>query len=203
VFELFNAVGLVAFAFSGAVTGLTEGLDLFGIVLLGAVTALGGGALRDVLVVQVPSMLGSPSYVGYALAGIALAVLARRRSSGMLHRWYFLLSDAVGLASFTVSGCLVASAHQCGVIGHILLGLATAVGGGLLRDMLVGRISLILRREVYASCAIVGALVFKAFTGTPGMLTWASFAAMAVTFGMRMAAIAYDWQLPRFSPAGE
>jgi uncharacterized membrane protein YeiH len=203
VLAFFNAVGLIAFAFSGAVTGISENLDLFGIALLGIVTALGGGALRDILVLTVPAMLKDFSYVGFAFLGIALAILARHSSRRFLHRWYFLVSDTIGLASFTVSGCLVASLHHLGIIGHVLLGLSTAIGGGLLRDMLVGRVSLILRREVYASCSIAGAIIFWALAGNTGTQTLASLVAMLVTFGMRITAIKYNWQLPKFSRAKE
>jgi len=195
---LSNIIGLVAFSFSGAVKGISKNLDLFGIAVLGLVTALGGGVLRDFMVVRTPIMLKDPLYIGFALLGILLALLTRRWSTKIVEDWGFLLSDAIGLAAFTVSGALVAVEYGMGIIGIIVLGLSTAVGGGIIRDVLAGEIPLILQKEVYASCSICGGFVFWLILYLGGSNTLASTSAMGITLLLRILAIQRKWQLPRF-----
>jgi uncharacterized membrane protein YeiH len=195
---LSNIIGLVAFSFSGAVKGISKNLDLFGIAVLGLVTALGGGVLRDFMVVRTPIMLKDPLYIGFALLGIFLALLTRRWSTKIVEDWGFLLSDAIGLAAFTVSGALVAVEYKMGIIGIIVLGLSTAVGGGIIRDVLAGEIPLILQKEVYASCSICGGFVFWLILYLGGSITLASASAMGITLLLRILAIQRKWQLPRF-----
>jgi uncharacterized membrane protein YeiH len=193
-----NIIGLVAFSFSGAVKGISKNLDLFGIAVLGLVTALGGGVLRDFMVVRTPIMLKDPLYIGFALLGILLALLTRRWSTSIIEDWGFLLSDAIGLAAFTVSGALVAVEYKMGIIGIIILGLSTAVGGGIIRDVLAGEIPLILQKEVYASCSICGGFVLWLILYLGGSNTLASASAMGITLLLRILAIQRKWQLPRF-----
>ena len=139
-------------------------MDIFGIIVLGISTALGGGAIMDILAGGVPQMLKDISYVGSSLICVLLAIFTRKFYRRVRNRWTFLLPDALGLATFTVSGCLVAYWNNFGVVGFMILGLSTAVGGGMLRDVLAGEEPLILNREFYASCAFVGSLLFWALT---------------------------------------
>ncbi len=198
--EASNILGLLAFSFSGAVKGINRGLDIFGITVLGLATALGGGVIRDFMVTRTPIMLTDPSYIGFSLIGVLLALLTRRWSNIIITDWGFLFSDAIGLSAFTVSGALVAQQYQLGIIGVIVLGLSTAVGGGVVRDILAGEVPLILHREVYASCSILGGFIFWLISSLDGGRTLASTAGMLTTLLLRVLAIKRQWNLPRFIP---
>jgi uncharacterized membrane protein YeiH len=199
MFHLFNIIGLMTFAFSGAVKGIQKNMDVFGITVLGLLTALGGGAVRDILVNKSPEMLRDFSYAGFALLGLVLAMLTRKSYKEFVHNWVFLLSDALGLAMFTVSGCLAARQNNLGVIGFIILGLSTAVGGGILRDVMAGEVPLVLVHEFYASCALAGSLLFWLLLNLKMSLFAISGISMLTVFVLRVAAIKYDWRLPKFS----
>ncbi|MBC7327372.1 trimeric intracellular cation channel family protein [bacterium] len=196
--EVFNIIGLIAFAFSGAVKGIKRELDIFGITVLGLVTALGGGVLRDFMVARIPIMLLDPYYIGFSILGVLIAIFTRRWSDVILSDFGFLFSDAIGLSAFTITGALIAQQYNLGVIGIIMLGLSTAVGGGVIRDILVREIPLILQKEVYASCSILGATVFWLITSSGGESGLASTTGMLTTLFLRVVAIIRHWNLPRF-----
>lgn len=143
-------------------------------------------------------MLTDASYIGLSLLGVLLALLTRRWSNTILTDWGFLLSDAIGLSAFTVSGALVAHQYQMGIIGIIILGLSTAVGGGIIRDVLVGEIPLVLHKEVYASCSILGGFVFWLILYLGGEDILASTIGMLTALLLRIFAIKRQWNLPRF-----
>ena len=195
----FDILGLIAFSFSGAVKGISRRLDLFGITVLGILTALGGGVVRDLLVIRIPLMLTAGNYVLCALLGILLALLARRRGEQVVNDRIFLVSDAVGLASFTAGGCTVAAGYGLGIVGIVVMGLSTAVGGGVLRDLLCGEVPLILRSEFYASCALAGSIIFWALLTATGNQPLAAVMCAIVVFVMRLLAIRHRWSLPTFS----
>lgn len=201
MFELLNIIGLLSFAFSGGVKGLTKNFDLFGITLLGIITALGGGTLRDILVLKTPQMLTNLNYVIFALIGAGIAIGFRKKyHTEITKEKIFLISDAIGLAAFTVGGCLVAVENKCGFIGFVILGLSTAVGGGIIRDILAGETPLVLKEEFYASCAIAGSILFWLlwklnFTSVEQTGSIVVF----IVFFLRLIAIKLNWKLPRLS----
>jgi len=195
--SIINIIGLVAFAFSGSVKGFSRRMDLFGVFLLGVITALGGGAVRDLLVNRMPVMLTDPAYLACSLLGALLALAFRRRGTVIVNRWIFLVSDALGLAFFTAAGCLVAREYGLGLVGILMLGTLTAVGGGMIRDVLAGEVPMVLRREVYASCSLLGGLGFwlAGLAGSGPFL--ASLACMLPALALRLLAIRGHWQIPR------
>ncbi|HOC03697.1 MAG TPA: trimeric intracellular cation channel family protein [bacterium] len=193
-----NAIGLIAFSFSGAIKAIIHYLDLFGIIFLGLSTALGGGAIRDIMVHQVPAMLTDINYVFFSLLGIVGAILVKGNRDNAVYTKIFLVSDGIGLASFTSSGCLVAYNCGLGPIGIIVLGIITAIGGGIIRDILVNEIPIVLNKELYATCSFVGCVIFWIFALIFD-IKYASFLSVLTVFIIRMIAIKYRWNLPRFS----
>ncbi|MFB6221172.1 MAG: trimeric intracellular cation channel family protein, partial [Halolamina sp.] len=159
-FAAMNAVGLVAFAAAGALKGRAAGLDLFGIVVLGFLTALGGGTIRDLLVGRVPTSLQSDVEVLFALLGILIAVAVSvvlpddpREAPALL------FSDAVGLAAFAATGAAVGIETGLTLFGTIVVATLTGVGGGSLSDLLLVRVPAVLREDFYATPAVVGGVV--------------------------------------------
>ncbi len=195
---ILNSVGLIAFAFSVALKAIMHNLDLFGIIFLGFATALGGGAIRDVLVQRVPLMLTDISYTIFTLIGVVGAIVLKKETARAMYTKVFLISDGIGLASFTATGCIVAYQEGLGIIGIIVLGMSTAIGGGIIRDILVNEIPMVLNREIYATCSFVGCIFFWILVQTYGIQS-ASYISLAIVFILRVFSIIFRWNLPRFS----
>ncbi|MGC8805244.1 MAG: trimeric intracellular cation channel family protein [Candidatus Ratteibacteria bacterium] len=197
-FVFLNAVGLIAFSFSGAIKGIMKELDLFGIILLGIVTALGGGAIRDIMVQKIPVMLSAPSYVLLSLIGVIAAIIVKGKRNIAVYTKVFLVSDAIGLASFTATGSIIAYQNGLGMIGMVVLGMSTAIGGGMIRDILANEVPMVLNKEIYATCSFAGCIVFWACYRICD-LNLTSYLSMATVFVLRILAIRYRWNLPKFS----
>ncbi|MFV0463263.1 MAG: trimeric intracellular cation channel family protein [Nostocoides sp.] len=190
-----DLVGVFVFALSGGLMAVSSGLDLFGVLVLAAVAGLGGGVLRDLLIGVVPPVGVSDwrPLVVCLLAG--LLTFRWHRQAARLSRPVRVL-DAAGLAAFSVSGALMALSVGAGATTAVLVGGITAVGGGVLRDLLVGRIPEVLRRELYALPALAGAalIVIADRVGIlGGLVVWG--AALAV-FVLRMVAVVFDLHVP-------
>jgi uncharacterized membrane protein YeiH len=198
MFHLLNIIGLITFSFSGAIKGIYKKFDLFGIIVLGISTSLGGGVIRDVLVNQIPKMMTDFSYIGFSLLGILIAIITRQKITPIIEK-IFLISDAIGLSSFTATGCLIAVENSLGIIGIILLGLSTAIGGGIIRDILSGDVPLVLCKEFYASCSILGCIFFWLCLILNISLTISALICVLTVFLIRLMAIKYNWHLPYFT----
>jgi uncharacterized membrane protein YeiH len=198
MFHLLNIIGLITFSFSGAIKGIYKKFDLFGIIVLGISTSLGGGVIRDVLVNQIPKMMTDFSYIGFSLLGILIAIITRQKITPTIEK-IFLISDAIGLSSFTATGCLVAVENSLGIIGIILLGLSTAIGGGIIRDILSGDVPLVLCKEFYASCSILGCIFFWLCLILNISLSISALICVLTVFLIRLMAIKYNWHLPYFT----
>lgn len=197
-FALFNAVGLLAFAIVGALKAVDADLDLFGVVVLGVLTALGGGTVRDVLVGRVPGSLTSTVDVAVTLVGVGLAVALARRSTRRLRDGPALLvPDAVGLSAFAATGAVVGLDAGLSAFGVVVLATLTGVGGGSLADLLLVRVPVVLREDFYATPAVVGGVAFwvAVVPGplAPGPGVWLCAAA---TLSLRLIALWRDWRLP-------
>ncbi|MDH5021649.1 trimeric intracellular cation channel family protein [Halobacterium rubrum] len=192
-----NAVGLVAFATVGSLKAVDAEFDVLGVAVLGVLTALGGGATRDVLVGRMPAMLQSTTDVGFALGGVLLAVvLARRLGTGLLDHPAVVVPDAVGLAAFAATGALVGVEAGASPFGVVVLGTITGVGGGLVSDVLLQRVPFVLAEDFYATCAVTGSAALWAVTAAGGSPTAGTAACAGLTFALRLLAIRFDWRLP-------
>ena len=203
-----DLVGVFVFALSGALVAVRRGLDLFGVLVLAWVAGLGGGTLRDLLLGRTPPAGVSDGRLLTAalLAGLAVFVLygtwrdlARANPDVRWGRASFVVRvlDAVGLGVFAVSGALVALGSGAGGLTATIVGGVTAVGGGLLRDLLVGQVPEVLRRELYAIPALAGAglVVLADGLGVLSPLVVAGCAALVTV--VRVAAVALDLNAPR------
>lgn len=190
-----DLVGTFVFAISGAASGVKRRLDIFGVSVLAFVAGNAGGMTRDVLIGAVPP--AALSYWAYAaaslIAGVATFVWypSVTRAQGIV-----LLFDALGLATFAVSGTQKALAYDVGPVAAALLGMLTGIGGGMMRDLLVKEIPVVLRADFYAVAALAGATVVVA----GHLLHWppapAAIAGATVCFFMRLFAIRRGWRLP-------
>lgn len=169
---IFEFVGTVSFAFSGAMVGIRKGLDLLGVVVLGIVTALGGGCLRDLILGNIPPQMFRDSYLAvYAvISSLILFLIFYIKIDFLNSSWMRLIErimlffDAVGLGAFTITG--INTALSMGYDSKFLLifvGMVTGVGGGVIRDVLASNIPVIFREEIYGIASLVGAVIYIAF----------------------------------------
>ena len=196
-------IGAAAFAVSGAMAALEHEADIFGVIFLAVVTALGGGVIRDLLLgVTPPKMF--VSYVYLAVAAVAALVVFAdayiRREKYRKHRDKLdsinNMFDAVGLAVFTVSGMNTAMQQSDNVLLILVLGMSTGVGGGMLRDMMINKMPKVLRKRVYAVASLLGGGVYYGLFALGVHETIAAVSGMAVIIALRVLATVYKWNLP-------
>ena len=195
-----NILGIMAFAFAGAMKAIRERLDLLGIFVLGIVYALGGGVIRDVLINKIPYAFSANLEVTFAaLSVVASSAIYKTLRKDISNCYYILIPDALGLAAFTVTGAV--TAYQAGIsgLGLIFLSVVTAVGGGVIGDLLLGRIPAVLKDDCYATCAIAGALCFYIAILLSVDLATTSLLSSGITFSVRLLAIQGRWSLPKLT----
>jgi uncharacterized membrane protein YeiH len=190
-----DLAGTFVFALSGAVAGIKRRLDLFGILVLSFVAANTGGIVRDVLVgATPPGAISDWHYLGVSLiAGVVTFYFPFL----FIQRWHpLLLFDAAGLALFAVSGAHKALAYGLNPIMATLLGMVTGIGGGMARDVLLAETPIVLRSDLYAVAALVGAAVVVMANMLQLPSGVAALFGAALCFGLRVLAIRHGWQLP-------
>ena len=203
LFLLFELIGTVAFAASGAMVALSKKMDIFGVAVLGLVTAVGGGVIRDLILGNTPpATFLNPIYATVAILVSVICFIPTVRLSlsknSKIYDATMLVMDSVGLGVFTVVGVETAylAGHSDKVFLLVFVGLITGVGGGIIRDMLAGSTPAILIKHFYASASIIGALA--------SIFLWNAFGQSAAIFGgaclvvlLRFLAAKYRWSLPK------
>ncbi len=193
-----DLVGIFVFAISGALLAVRKNFDVFGIVVLAEVTALGGGLLRDLIIGAVPpAAFTDLGYFTTPLIAAALVFFLHpevERIQGSV-----MAFDAAGLGLFCVTGTTKAYDHGLGLTASAALGLATAVGGGVLRDVLANEVPSLLRwdRDLYAVPAIVGASMVALFIRFDALNAVTSAVAVVAAFLLRLLALRFHWRAPR------
>lgn len=194
---VFEHLGVVVFAITGALAAKNKRVDLFGVVVLALVTALGGGTLRDLVLGTRPFWMGDVSFVFGAAAAAAATFFAARFWE--IPAASLLLADACGLAFFTMIGTERALAFSASDTVAVVLGVMTGVAGGMIRDVLTGEIPLVFRAGIYlyATAALCGAAAFVLVAPRMSPLAGQSVA-VTVALGLRLAAIRWRLRLPEF-----
>lgn len=197
IFTALNIVGLFVFAVSGALTALRNDMDVFGVAMIAFVTGVGGGTIRDVLLGAFPVWwIASPSAVLICLVGAVAAMTAQPLIASRLKT--LIWADAVGLSVFAVLGAQAALAADAPVMIAVFMGAVTATFGGVVRDVLLNEPPLILKQDIYATAALIGAGVYVAMLALGIGETLAAPLAALVTFAIRAAAIIFDIPSPKF-----
>ena len=192
---LLDLAGTFVFALSGALAGVNRKLDIFGVLVLSFAAGNLGGIARDLLIGAVPpGAISDWRYLGVSL----LAGLATFFSSSVIVRLWnpVLLFDAAGLALFAVAGSQKAVHFGLNPVMATALGMLTGVGGGMARDMLLAEIPTVLRADLYAVAALVGAAVVVAGHLLHLSPVYTAIAGFSLCFGLRVLAIRYHWRLP-------
>lgn len=203
---LFDLIGTIAFAISGAFVGIRKGMDIFGVNVLAVTTACGGGLMRDLIIGSIPpQMFRNPFFVMVAIVVanvVFLLVYLHRhmpRKVASLYDKLLFWFDSLGLAAFTVDGVMAGIAMGYGDNEFLIcfLGFMTAVGGGALRDVLAGQTPDIFRKHVYAVAAIAGAVLMVALLRLFGSEQIAMLGGFLLVPVLRFLAAHFRWNLPK------
>lgn len=195
---IFDLIGTGVFALTGAIGARRYRMDPFGILVLAAVTAVGGGSIRDALMGATPVFwMLDINYLIVILITVLLSFPLLSRPAH-LPQSTLLIADACGLALFTVIGTEKALVMGFSGMVAVIMGLVTGVGGGIIRDLLCRQVPLILRTEIYATASILGGICFSIGYISPLNDTLVLFIAMCGSLGLRLAAIRWQLSLPVF-----
>ncbi|MDU4698175.1 MAG: trimeric intracellular cation channel family protein [Paenibacillus sp.] len=198
IFDILSIIGTVAFAMSGAFVAMEEEYDILGVLVLGLVTAFGGGIIRNVLIgVPVTTLWAQGDLILLAMLSVFVAFVL---PMPWVRRWKRteVLFDAIGLSAFAIQGALYATEMKHPMSAVLVAAVLTGIGGGIIRDLLAGRKPLVLRDEIYAVWAMLAGLAVGMgwFVSTVELI----LLFVAVVF-FRMLSFHYKWKLPRRSLA--
>jgi len=192
-----DLLGTFAFAITGAIKAANRGLDWFGAIALACATGFCGGIMRDTLLGNTPPLaLQKPVY---AIVCIFAAILVITIKGKIISRWIFVrIADAIGLGVFTALGAIHAENAGTGGVAIVSLAVLTAIGGGMLRDVLAGEIPQVLKSEIYATAALIGGLFFWLFGLCTSEFHVVKVAAtIVITISLRLYAMYAELKLPK------
>ena len=194
VLYLFDLLGVAVFAIRGALSAGRKGLDLLGVIVISIVTSIGGGTIRDVLLGHHPIFwIKDPTYVLIIIIASVFTLFYIRFNKPPFNA--LLIADAIGLAFFTITGTQIAESAGLHPILIIIMGTITGTAGGVLRDVLSAEIPLILKRDIYATAAISGSIVYllaefvdipNLYSALLGIITVVILRALAIIWGIRL-----------------
>jgi len=160
--EILFLIGTSSFAMSGFLIGVKKEFDLLGISIIAIITAIGGGILRDTLVNRIPLVFNNSSSIVIIFATILASWMLRlHRRDGIMRNKIFIISDSIGLIAFSIAGAQVGIEFHVNFFGVIFLAFVTAIGGGIIRDMMVNDVPYILSRDFYGTVSIlIGGILY-------------------------------------------
>jgi len=195
-----DIIGIFAFAISGFLIGARHKLDILGLIITSSLTALGGGIIRDTLLLVKPFAFET-SYPAVALIIVLVIAFSMKlyKYTNFEKKWIFIISDTIGLVAFSISGALLAINAKYNFFGVIILSFITAVGGGVMRDVLINQVPIVLISDFYGSVAVIVAVLLLVLHAA-GMLSPTTIVLTAL-FGILLRLVAYkkQWRLPRLN----
>lgn len=194
VFLIIDILGTIAFSISGVLAAIKKRLDLFGILIIAFVTAIGGGTLRDVLIQSPITWMRDLTFVYVIAAAVVLAVIFRKKLS--YARKSLFLFDTIGIALYTIVGVEKGIAAGFPPLICIALGTMTACFGGVIRDILCNEIPIIFRKEIYATACILGGAAYFLMLQTSLSTEWIAVISGSIVITVRLLAVVFRWSLP-------
>ncbi len=198
--EIADIIGIICFALSGFLIAVHYKLDILGVFISSFLTALGGGMIRDALADRTPYVFTTNLPVILVVATVLIALLFKLHKIDDLEgKTAFIVSDAIGLVSFSITGSIVAIQNEFNFLGVLILAFLTAVGGGTIRDILINRVPSILVSEFYATVALIIATII--FVLEIFHLRNLPILTLVFIFGVALRLLAYyrNWHLPTLS----
>jgi uncharacterized membrane protein YeiH len=195
IFEFINILGSFSLAVSGALTAMHKRFDVFGVFIVGFVTAVGGGTMRDMFLTEREVFwLHDTSPLYAILIGTVLAILFRSKIKHLNKP--LLLFDAIGLGLFTITGVQIGVNQNLELINCVILGTITGTFGGIIRDILVNEIPVIFRKEVYATISILGGFVYYFLANSNLESLWTNLIPIVLIIALRLIVVYYKISLP-------
>jgi uncharacterized membrane protein YeiH len=191
---ILNLVGVYVFAISGTLTAIYNKFDVVGATIIGFITALGGGTLRDILIGETPVGWMQDTVSLWVILAAVITSYVFRQSIQKLRKGMFLF-DTIGLGLFTILGLQKTLELGLSPVIAVLMGVVSAVFGGVIRDVLSNVVPLIFRSEIYASACVAGAIVFLVLDGFSVPLELSMIVAMVAVFLIRYFAVKRKWVL--------
>jgi len=197
MFELTEYIGIIAFSMSGFFVAIRNKLDLLGILISTFLTALGGGIIRDIIVNKVPFTFSHtyPSLMVLTVM-ILLIIFKFHKRNSLENKPLFILSDSIGLVSFSISGALIAIAANLNLAGVIAIAFTTAVGGGIVRDVIINEVPFVLKTGFYGTVSIIIALILYLLQ----VINMINFITITILFilalSLRLVAYSKKWSIP-------
>lgn len=193
-----DIIGVCACSVAATLLAKQKGLDIFGCILIAMVNAIGGGTLRDVLLDRHPLFWMTDLTYFMVIVGFSIGTQIFFHLDKHIDKWLTAF-DAIGLAAFSIIGLKVALSFHVHPIVAVMMGIMTAIVGGLLRDIVCNEIPLVLRREIYITASLIGSIIYLALTHTQLPAWLIDFSVLSITFSIRMLAVYFDWHLPSIS----
>jgi uncharacterized membrane protein YeiH len=198
---LLDLLGVAVFSVSGALAAGRLGLDVLGVLVFGALTAIGGGTVRDLLMNRHPVFwMARPVYLSVIAAAAMATVVWVQFFPVPAHA--LLVADALGLALFALSGAQLAEAARLSPAVVVLMGTLTGTAGGVLRDLCSNQVPLLFRKDIYATAAIAGIVLYLVLKAAGVKHGWAFGLGLLTVAALRLCAIAWGWQMPVFRLPG-
>ncbi|MBO5007578.1 MAG: trimeric intracellular cation channel family protein [Clostridia bacterium] len=202
--KILEIIGTMAFSISGALIACSAGLDIFGVVFVGCITAFGGGILRDILLGITPPTVFS-NYLMFLIAVISalgvfiIAYINKDKFSILKSKIDYVNNffDAVGLAAFSVTGAQVGLSAGHNALIVVIVGMITGVGGGIMRDIMIDTTPYVFKKHIYALASVWGSWFYYILRQYIDSVSIASAMAMLSVIAIRMAATKFRWSLPK------
>lgn len=191
---ILDILGTLVFAISGVLTAIDKKFDVVGSIIIGLVTAVGGGTLRDMLIGETPvGWMKDLNYLYTILLAVLLSYLFKERILKLRRGMFFF--DTVGIGLFTILGLQKTLGVGLSIPIALLMGVVSAVFGGVIRDVLTNVVPLIFRKEIYATACLIGGLVFIGLEAFSSMTTLNMLLSMFVVVIIRYLAVRNNWSL--------
>lgn len=197
MFEVADYIGIIAFSMSGFFVATRNHLDLLGVLIATFLTALGGGIIRDVTINETPYIF-SHSYPAIIVLTVILLMIIFKfhKKDSVENKLLFILSDSIGLISFSISGALIAIAHDLNLTGVLTLSFITAVGGGIARDIIINEVPFVFKTGFYGTISLLIALSLYILNQIDMTTTYPIFALFIAGVALRIIAFYRKWSIP-------
>jgi len=197
MFEIAEYIGIVAFAMSGFFIAIRNKLDFLGVLISVFLTALGGGILRDVIVDKTPYTFthSIPAFIIVSVM-ILLVVFKFNKKPSIENKPLFILSDSIGLVSFSITGAMIALEASLNITGVLALSFITAVGGGIIRDVIINEIPFVLKTGFYGTIALMIGLILYVLNAYGMMDIYTLSTVFVLGVILRLVAYYKEWAIP-------
>lgn len=196
-FLFLNIVGVAFFAVSGALMGHQKQINGFGIVVVGAITAIGGGTIRDLMLGKPIFWVEVSDYLFATYTAILVTILFVRYMPSPAN-FFFIVMDAIGLAIFNIVGIEKALIEGTGMLVALTMGVVTGIFGGLMRDVICREVPLVMKSDLYASTCLAGGLTYAALFAMDVAYFWCILGALIVTVFLRLGSVYWNWNIDLF-----